>query len=82
MKNAGVKIYTIGFALEPGDYTGYTNRQIARLSSYSSNKAYTFLRSCASSPDHFVKAENTAALNDAFDKIGKDIISDVIRVAS
>lgn len=82
MKNAGVKIYTIGFALEPGDYTGYTNRQRARLSNYNSAKAYNFLRQSASSNDHFVKAENTAALNDAFDKIGADIISDVIRVAS
>ncbi len=82
LKNKGVTVYTIGFALEPGDYIGYYNTQYARLSQASSNKAYNFLRSCASSTDHFVKAENTDALNEAFDKIGKDIVQDVIRVAS
>lgn len=84
LKKNGVEVYTIGYALEPGRYA--TNPPSTRwkttLSSSSSKEAYDFLKGCASDPDHFVKAENTAALEAAFDKIGADIIADVIRIAS
>lgn len=82
MKAEGIQIYTIGFALEPGYYRAYYDWQTYQMRSYNSTRAYNFLKECASSPDHFVKAEDTSALNEAFDKIGEDIIADVIRIAS
>ncbi len=84
LKNAGVEIYTIGYALEPGTYATDppSNYYTTSQSSSSADTAYNFLRSCASDADHFVKAENTEKLKAAFDKIGADIIADVVRIAS
>lgn len=84
MKNEGVEIYTIGYALEPGTYpTNPPNSWgTTTQNQTTTDTAYNFLRSCASSADHFVKAEDTEGLKDAFDKIGADIATDIIRIAS
>lgn len=84
LKSMGVEIYTIGYALEPGSYATRppSSQYWTTLSTSSSTTAYNFMRSCASDADHFIKAENTAALQAAFDKIGADIVADVVRVAS
>lgn len=83
MKSQGVIVYTIGYALEPGDYAadadGYS---YYRQSQSGSDKAYDFLETCASSASTFIKAEDTTALKEAFDKIGKEIIQDVVRISS
>ncbi len=84
LKNDGVEVYTIGYALEPGTYATNppSNQWSTTQSASSTTIAYDFLNSCASSPDHFVKAENTDGLKAAFDKIGADIVADVVRIAS
>lgn len=82
LKSQGVEIYTIGYALEPGYYRAYYDWQYSHLSPSASATAYNFLAACASSEDHFIKAENTQALNAAFDRIGAEIISEVVRIAS
>ncbi|MGJ8562256.1 MAG: hypothetical protein ACSHXY_01780 [Alphaproteobacteria bacterium] len=83
LKNLGVEVYTIGYALEPGKYATNppSSHSWTTQDSDSTDTAYDFLESCASSDDHFVKAENTDALEAAFDKIGEDIIADVVRVS-
>jgi len=86
MANEGVKVYTIGFALEEGYYERnvisrgrmqyeYTNKE-------TSEGAYTFLQGCASSPDLFLKAENAETLEEAFQTIGGNIVNEVIRISN
>lgn len=86
LKDAGVEIFTIGFALEPGYfYTGVWgqryNSPIYYISPTVKDRAQTFLNSCASSDNHFLLAENADALKAAFDKIGALIVEDAIRVS-
>ncbi len=85
MKNAGVKVYTIGFALEPGryeeNYTSYGNMQYEDISEETSNQAYAFLQGCASSTQEFIKADNAGTLEQAFQTIGNDIVQEIIRIS-
>lgn len=83
MKADGVQVYTIGYALEEGHYA-YKLRWPAAYyqPKWYSTTAYGFLRSCASSDKHFLKAKDSDALKDAFNKIGKQIVLDTIRIAS
>lgn len=87
MHAAGVKVYTIGFALKEGTY--YTNEwgqalgsdyHYRNIDSDDLGQSFALLSACASEGDHFILAENTEELTDAFDKIGDDILLDVIRV--
>jgi len=83
LKNDGVEIFTIGFALEPGIYyadwpNSYATQQIPQTVT---DSAYGFLSACASSEEHFITAEDSAELNDAFEKIGEKIVEDTIRIA-
>lgn len=64
MKNEGVTIYTIGYAIDSG------------------STPEAFMKSCASSDDHYILAENADVLNTAFDDIGEDILEEVIRIQS
>lgn len=87
LKNKGVEIFTIGFALEPGYfYTGVWgekyNNPIYYISPTVKDKAQKFLQDCASSKAHFLLAEDADALKSAFDKIGAEIIEDAVRIAS
>ncbi len=87
LKNNGVKIYTIGFALEPGYYgtnatNSWGNEGLTHIDEDTTNQAYAFLSNCASSPDTFITATDGAELNAAFARIGKDIVEEVIRVKS
>lgn len=85
MKNKGVKIYTIGFALARGyydtnEYFGET--QLAYNSSDTRSQAYSFLAACASEPSTFLTAENAGQLRSAFRKIGEDIQTEIIRLSN
>ena len=95
LNDAGVQVYTIGYALEPGTYyVGFNYNQWARrngrwvldtLNTIEQNQslsdtAYDFLRRCASTPDHFIEAEDTAALSAAFTTISEKIKADAIRI--
>lgn len=86
LKNSGVEIFSIGYALEPGYfYTGTwgvtSNRPTYYISPTVKEKAQSFLSDCASSDNHFLLAEDTDALKLAFDKIGAEIVEDAVRIA-
>lgn len=81
LKNNNVEIFTIGFALEPGNYfSDFPSTASVNISHSTTNKAYSFLRSCASETENFIEAKDAAALDDAFEAIGKKIAEDNIRV--
>lgn len=84
LKNEGVDVFTVGFALEPGKYySDYPRlRQTATISKSTTDSAYDFLRKCASSEDQFLIAKDSEALDVAFEKIGKKIAADSIRISS
>jgi len=85
LKALDVEVFTIGYALEPGRYYVDNGRYApsqTTISKETTDAAYGFLSACASSPEHFIKAENTEKLQKAFDDIGAKIIKDVIRIAS
>lgn len=85
MKNDGVKIYTIGFALAEGWYDtnfyagsiqdDYINEDVR-------DKAYSFLSRCASEPSTFLTAENADQLEQAFERIGNDIQTEIVRLSN
>ena len=85
MKANGVRVFTIGFALEPGRYmTNYPsnwNSPVATISTTTTDSAYSLLSDCASSGADFVMAEDTTSLSEAFEMIGQTIIQDVIRLS-
>ena len=85
MKNDGVKIYTIGFALSEGwydtnGYFGYPTDDY--IDSDVRNQAYSFLASCASEPETFLTAENADELEEAFSRIGAEIQTEIIRLSN
>ncbi len=95
LNEAGVQVYTIGYALQPGTYyVGFNYGRWARRNGVwvrdilntieqdqsLSADANRFLRSCASSPEHFIEADNTAALARAFSTISEKIKADAIRI--
>ncbi len=85
MKNEGVKIYTIGFALAEGlydtnGYYGYPENQ--NLDKEVRDQAYSFLTQCASDPETFLTAENASELEEAFKRIGNDIMTEMIRLSN
>jgi len=86
MSNEGVKVYTIGFALEEGyyeqNYTSNGYMQYAYTDEDTSEGAYTFLQGCASSEELFLKAENAETLESAFQKIGANIVKESIRISN
>lgn len=87
LKNNGVEVFTIGFALEPGHfYTGVWGQRYGQTSYYISptvkEKAEKFLNDCASSSGHFLLADDADSLKSAFDKIGAEIVEDAVRIAS
>ena len=85
MKAQGVRVFTIGFALEPGTYlTNYPpswGQDEATISEETTDAAYSLLADCASSADDFVAAEDVDELDDAFSIIGESIVEDVIRLS-
>lgn len=85
LKNSGVEIFSIGYALEPGHFYAGSwgikyNSPTYYISPTVKEKAQSFLRDCASSDNHFLLAEDTDALRTAFDKIGAEIVEDAIRI--
>lgn len=85
MKNDGVRIYTIGFALAAGEYdtNGYFgNNSTDTIDEDVRDKAYAFLTECASEPSTFLTAENSLQLNQAFTRIGNDIMTEIVRLSN
>jgi len=94
---SGVEIFTIGYALVPGQFE--TNEWADRSGAYtpypkadepdwyedsvkSTNLAKGMLQYCASRDENFITADNVAALDSAFDRIGNTIIKEIIRISS
>lgn len=84
----GVTIYTIGYALqsgwfetnewanEPGGFTPrYTDEEL-RL------RASSLLNACASGEGYFITADNTQELEQAFQAIGNNIVTQLLRIKS
>lgn len=85
MKNEGVKVYTIGFALSEGwydtnEYFGY--KAYDYIDTEIRDKAYSFLTACASEPETFLTAENASELEEAFKRIGNDIATEIVRLSN
>ena len=99
----GVEIFTVGFALTPGqfgvnDWPGratYGNHFPADVDPFppydpytegkaveDANKAKAILQYCASKPENFITANDTATLQTAFDRIGNTIIKEIVRISS
>lgn len=82
MKAQGVRVFTIGFALAPGNYMdNYGSGGHATIPASTTDAAYAMLSDCASSPDDFVPAESVETLDAAFAIIGKSIVEDVVRLS-
>ena len=86
-KDAGYDVYTVAYALQPGVY--YTNladrdaNHTFAVSSEETDAAKELLEYCATTPSHFLTADDTEQLNTAFEKIGETIADDTaIRIKS
>ena len=95
---AKVEVFTIGFALVPGQFetNKWANRTVDHYTPYpkadkpdwyedsvkSTNLAKGMLQYCASRDENFITADNVAALDSAFDRIGNTIIKEIIRISS
>jgi len=88
MKNSGVQVYTIGFALEAGTFAtndwsdGHPSNDYFDITPDTKERSSAVLAACASAPENFLLAEDAAALQSAFDTIGENIIRDVVRLAN
>ena len=105
---AGVEIFAIGFALEPGQYetNAWANQNqcnytpfrpttdlirpgCAPVAAYdraeaikNANIAEGLLQYCANRDENFITADETSALEEAFEKIGDTIVKEIIRIDS
>lgn len=88
MKNQGVKIFTIGYALEDhgqfrvNGWNGNEDDSLFEVSSDVRASAYSMLQSCASSDEHFITAADAGQLESAFDEIQNAIVEELIRIKS
>ena len=104
---AGVEIFSIGFALEPGQYEtndwgnltnctytpfppttalatpcGTVSAYDRETSIRNANIAEGLLQYCANKDENFISANDTAALTEAFERIGNTIVREIIRIDS
>ena len=80
LKNEGVYVYAIGFAVNPGRYGG-TGGNPQTIDDVFSNRIYSFLEECSSGPGFYKVANTSASLDDVFKKIGQTIHKRSIYVA-
>ena len=86
-----VEIFTIAYALAPGDYRtnqwGIDNNKpdgadfTLPTRVENAAKARGILQYCATTDDHFITANDAGSLSEAFERIGNDIIQEVIRIS-
>lgn len=91
MKQDGVQIYTIGFALQegtfftnewqnvPGGVPGITTWDVDRTEL---RRAVSLLRACATDDSTFLLANDAQQLTVAFDQIGLEITEDIVRLTN
>ena len=87
----GVEVFSIAYALAEGDYRtndwGIQNRNgnpdaTITTTADNANDARAILQYCASSASNFITADNTEALEEAFERIGNTIVKEIIRIDS
>ena len=87
----GVEVFSIAYALAEGDYRtndwGIQNRNgnpdaTIPTTADNANDARAILQYCASSASNFITADNTEALEEAFERIGNAIVKEIIRIDS
>ena len=96
LHDAGVEIFSVGFALVPGQFAtnAWANRQ-GGFTPYPRDQNYTYeesvkdtniakglLQYCATKDENFISADDTAALEAAFERIGNTIVKEIIRIDS
>ena len=83
MQAQGTVIYTIGYALETGNYYDpLFPSEPGRVTEATRSTAYSLLNSCASKPEFFIKAADGKELEGAFDQIQNSIVKELIRIKS
>ena len=86
MKDDGVQIFTIGYALEDfgfyrvNGWSGFDDDHLFEVEPEIQTAAYNLMTNCASSPDHFITAANADQLEAAFDEIQNAIVEELIRI--
>jgi hypothetical protein len=86
-KELGWDIFTVGYALQAGIYQrnipGRPSKEFWGFSPDEIAKATDLLEYCATTPEHFVLANNAVDLNEAFEDIAESISNDTsIRIKS
>ena len=85
LKSQGTEIFTIGYALEVGDYNAnnpWNPNQTAHVNLWNQTNAYNLLQSCATKEENFVRAGDNEELEAAFDTIQNAIVKELIRIKS
>ena len=83
MRNEGVTIFTIGFALDPGFYYNQDNPNDPKeVTNGVQAAAFGLLSQCASSQEHFIIAGQNNDLQSAFNTIQNSIVKELIRIKS
>lgn len=83
MQAEGTTIYTIGYALETGNYYDpLYPASPGQVTEATRSTAYSLLNSCASKPEFFIKAADGNELEGAFDQIQNSIVKELIRIKS
>ena len=85
LKALGTEIFTIGYALEVGNYNAnnpWNQFQTAHVNLWNQTNAYNLLQSCATKEENFVRASDNEELEAAFDTIQNAIVKELIRIKS
>jgi hypothetical protein len=81
MHAAGTTVYTIGYALEVGNYYDPLYPSDPGVVTEATRAtAYSLLSSCASKPEFFIQASDGNELEGAFDQIQNSIVKELIRI--
>jgi uncharacterized protein YegL len=81
MKDAGVEIFTIGYALNLQTYGSPKWWRTYTPSQNEINRATNLLSQCATDPEHFKRTSNDTDISTIFDGIGADIAESALRIS-
>jgi len=85
LQQQGTEIFTIGYALDLGDYNTndpFNNTATGNVSLLNQSNAFNLLATCATKEENFVRADNNEELEAAFDTIQNAIVEELIRIKS
>jgi len=81
MKDQGVTVYTIGYALNPQTYSSDNYWDTYTPPQAEIDRATDLLSQCATSADHFKTTDNDTDLAAIFDGIGAEIAAQFLRIS-